>query len=90
MNTEIASWSRDCVSFQLSKPTRQPRASLKPIPTPQRRFSHLHVDIVDPPPVSEEGFMYLMTMIDRTRRWVEAVPLKGIAAASYMEAFLSK
>jgi hypothetical protein len=48
------------------------------------------VDIVDPPPVSEEGCMYLMTIIDRTRRWVEAVPLKGIAAASYMEAFLSK
>ncbi len=32
--------------------------------------------------------MYLMTLIDRTTRWVQSVPLKGIAAASYIEALM--
>jgi hypothetical protein len=39
--------------------------------------------------VSEDDhFTYLMMMVDRKTRWVEAVPLKGIAAASCMEAFM--
>jgi hypothetical protein len=40
--------------------------------------------------VSEDNhFTYLMMMVDRTTWWVEAVPLKGIAAASCIEAFMS-
>jgi transposase InsO family protein len=47
------------------------------------------MDLVGPLPVSEDGFMYLMTMVDRITCWGEAVPLKGIAAASCVEAFMS-
>jgi hypothetical protein len=47
------------------------------------------VDLVGPLSVSEDGFTYLMTVVDRTMRWVEAVPLKGIAAVSCVEAFMS-
>jgi transposase InsO family protein len=49
----------------------------------------MHVDLVGPLPVSGEGWIYLMTMVDRTTRWVEAVPLKGISAESCIEAFIS-
>jgi hypothetical protein len=43
-------------------------------PVPTRRFSHLHVDLVGPLPASK-GFTYLFTIIDRTSRWPEAIPI---------------
>jgi hypothetical protein len=77
MNSDIASWCKDCVACQRAKVTRQPQSSLQPIPIPQRRFSHVHVDLVGPLPVSGEGWTYHMTMVDRTTRWVEEVPSRG-------------
>jgi hypothetical protein len=50
------------------------------IAVPHRRFEHIHVDLVGPLPQSS-GFSYLFTMVDRTTRWPEAIPLSGIAAA---------
>ncbi len=89
MRTDIAAWCRDCVACQQSKVTKQPRTSVQPIHIPERRFSHVHVDLVGPLPASEEGYLYIFTIIDRTTRWLEAVPLKGISAASCIEAFMS-
>jgi transposase InsO family protein len=71
------------------KVTKQPRASVQPIPIKRRRFSHVHVDLVRPLPASEEGYLYIMTMVDRTTRWLEAVPLRSMSASSCVEAFLS-
>jgi transposase InsO family protein len=87
MQSYIATWCRSCVVCQRAKVTRQPRAPVQPIAIPKRRFSHVHVDLVGPLPVSAEGYMYLLTMIDRTTRWLEATPLKE--SASCVEAFLS-
>ncbi len=47
----------------------------------------MHVDLVGPLPVSAEGYVYLLTMIDRTTRWLEAIPVREISAASCVEAF---
>jgi hypothetical protein len=88
MQKDIAAWCRDCVSCQRAKVTKQPRAPVQPIPIPPRRFSHVHVDLVGPLPVSEDGFIYLMTMMDRITRWLEAVPLKEMSAAACVRAFM--
>ncbi len=73
----MASWSRDCVACQCAKVTKQPWSSIQPITISQGRFSHVHVDLVGPLPASEDGFLYLLTMVDRTTRWLEAVtPLR--------------
>jgi hypothetical protein len=53
-----------------------------------QRFSHVHVDIVGPLPVSSQGFKYLFTMLDRTTRWLEAVPLRSVEAATCAAAFV--
>jgi transposase InsO family protein len=89
MRANVAAWCRDCVACQRAKVTKQHKAPVEPIPIPQRRFSHVHIDIVGPLPASEDGFLYLLTMVDRTSRWLEAVPLKDISAASCVAAFLS-
>jgi hypothetical protein len=39
--------------------------------------------------VSQEGFAYLLTIVDRTTRWLEAIPLRATAAADVADAFVS-
>ncbi|TWW74045.1 Retrovirus-related Pol polyprotein from transposon 297 [Takifugu flavidus] len=47
---------------------------------PERRFDHVYVDLVGPfPPF--RGCTYLLTMVDRTTRWPEAVPLQSATSA---------
>ena len=41
---------------------------METIPIPGNRFSHVHVDLVGPLPVSAEGYRYLLTIVDRTTR----------------------
>jgi transposase InsO family protein len=58
------------------------------IPVPHRRFSHLHIDLVRPLPKSG-GYTLLFTIIDRTARWPEAVPVSATAAADCAAALFS-
>jgi hypothetical protein len=86
---DVAAWCRDCTTCQAAKVTRHHAAEIQPIPTPVQRFTHLHVDLVGPLPTSPEGFSYIFTIIDRTTRWLEAVPLRSTAAADVADALVS-
>ena len=46
---------------------------------PDKRFSQIHIDIVGPLHPST-GFTYLFTIVDRTTRWPETIPLSDITA----------
>jgi len=74
MAKDITVWARSCILCQKNKTNRHVQTPLAHIPVPTRRFSHLHVDLVGPLP-SHLGFTHLFTMIDRTSRWPEAVPM---------------
>ncbi len=50
MSSDIAAWCRDCQQCARGKASPQPAAPIQPIPVPERRFTHVHVDIVDPLP----------------------------------------
>ena len=78
MKRDIARWVADCQECGRTKVTRQPPAAVQPIPVPTRRFSHIHVDFVGPLTVSREGFRYLLTIKDRSSRWLEAIPLTSM------------
>ncbi len=58
------------------------------IPIPERRYSHIHVDLVGPLPPSQ-GCTCIFTMVDRTTRWREAVPLSTITAVACAGALCS-
>ena len=58
------------------------------IPVPGRRFSHFYLDLVGPLPLSQ-GYNYILTLIYRTLRWPEAIPLSSITAESCARAFIS-
>ena len=89
MSSDINSWCRDCTACHVAKVTKQPRAAIQPIPVPAVRFTHVHVDLVGPLPTSAAGYVYLFTMIDRSTRWLEAVPLRSMDTAACVDALIS-
>jgi hypothetical protein len=79
--SDIIAWTRTCLSCQQGKIHRHTRLPPQPIPIPQRRFSHLHIDLVGTLQYSN-GFNYIFTVIDRTSKWMEAIPLSETSAAA--------
>ena len=88
MSRDVGLWAKSCISCQKSKISTHVHSTVSPIPVPTQRFSYIHVDLVGPLP-SSHGFTYLITMIDRTTRWPEAIPLSSISAESCAHAFIS-
>jgi len=87
MASDLASWTRQCLHCQRGKVAKHHRPSPAPIPVPQRRFSHIHVDLVGPLPRSN-GYTHLFTVIDRSTRWPEAIPLSSTSASDCALALL--
>ena len=81
LSKDVGLWTRSCLRCQSSKIQSHLKSPVPSIEVPGRRFSHVHLDLVGPLPASQ-GFSYLLTMIDRTLRWLEAVPLSSITSES--------
>jgi transposase InsO family protein len=88
MGKDIAAAARACMGCQLGKVHRHVKLQPEHIPVPHRRFSHLHIDLVGPLPKSG-GYTHLFTIIDRTTRWPEAVPVSATSAADCAAALFS-
>ena len=86
--TDVGLWMRSCLICQQSKVQTHVCSPVPGIPVPGRRFSNVHLDLVGPLP-SSQGFCYILTMIDRTSGWPEAVPLSTIITESGARAFIS-
>jgi hypothetical protein len=82
MATDVAAWCKECQDCARGKTMMQFAAEVVPITVPSRRFSHLHVDLVGPLPTSKHGENYIFTVIDRSTRWAEAIPLPSTTADS--------
>ena len=82
--TDIKEWYRHCVACCRAKVTHVEHAGI-----PGVCFSHVHVDLVGLLPASRDGSTYLLTMIDRSTRWPEAVPLGRIDVDTLLEAFIT-
>jgi hypothetical protein len=86
MNSDVAVWVRDCQACCRGKVTAQPDAPVQPIAVPAKRF---HLDLVGPLPVAADGSTYLLTMVDRTTRWLEAAPLRTMEEAVCADTFIA-
>jgi len=90
MSKDVTKWVKDCQACSRAKVTSQPAAAVQLIPVHQQWFSHIQVDIVGPLPVSGEGFRYLFTIIDRSSRMLEAVPLANIETETCRDALINQ
>lgn len=90
MNKDVAEFIKECVACDRSKTHRHLQPPPGEIEVPKRRFSAVHIDVVGPlPPPAGGGPRHLLTIIDRTSRWLEAVPLLSTDSNSIINAFVS-
>jgi hypothetical protein len=74
LSTDVTAWAKACLGCQRAKVHCHVQVPPQHIPVPTHRFSHIHVDLVGSLPASK-SFTYLFTIIDRTSRWPEAIPI---------------
>ncbi len=89
MNSDVPRWIKDCQSCTRGKVTTQPVAAVQPIAVPPRKFSHIHVDLVGPLLVAADSTPHLLTIIDRTTRWLEAIPLRTMDVRTCADALVA-
>ena len=63
---------------------------MEAIPVPLHKFSHVHVDLVGHWPRSADGHSHLLTVVDRTTRWSEAIPLQSTTAQVVADSFVAR
>ena len=88
LNKDVSKWSRECIDCRTSRIHLHTRAPVASFAVPVKRFSHIHVDIVGPLPPSS-GYTHLLTIIDRSTRWPEAIPLTTTSTSECAKAIIS-
>ena len=83
MRADVSRWARECVDCQRAKIGRHITPDIGNFEVPDKRFTHIHVDLVNMP--ASNGFSYLLTVIDRFSRWPMAIPLADIATNTVID-----
>ncbi|XP_041484226.1 uncharacterized protein LOC121430866 [Lytechinus variegatus] len=90
LHKDVSEFCRSCHTCQMvgkPQPSLKP-APLIPIPALGEPFSRVLVDCVGPLPRTKSGCKYLLTIMDVSSRFPEAVPLRTITARTVLDALL--
>ena len=86
LREDCTRWARECQSCQAAKVHRHVVPPIGEFAVPERRFTHINVDLVGPLPASN-GYTWLLTIVDRFTRWPAAIPLRETRTADVLDAF---
>ncbi|XP_068213451.1 uncharacterized protein [Palaemon carinicauda] len=77
---DVVRHCKSCHQCQMiGKPNQKiTKAPLIPIPAVEEPFTQIVIDIVGPLPKTKTGFQYMLTIMDRTTRFPEVIPVRGI------------
>ena len=87
LKKNVEAFVRTCHPCQVAKQSPTVKAGVGSFPVPDQRFSAIHLDVVGPLPPSE-GHRFLLTVLCRTSRWLEAYPMKAATASECAKGFL--
>ena len=88
LKTQVNKWAKKCLVCEQSKLQRRIHAPQETFDVPEKRFSHIHVELFGPLPPSRV-FTYLFTIFYRYTRWPEAIPLKDPSSKECAHALIS-
>lgn len=87
LSKKVVEIIRHCAACQKGKIIRHNKPPHSPFQAPNARFATVHIDVTGPFE-AHDGYRYILTMIDRTTRWPEAMPMKDITTSSIARAFI--
>ena len=85
--SQVESFVRTCHPCQMGKQAPTVNPGVGCFPVPDQRFSTIHLDVVGPL-VESNGYKYLLSILDRTSRWIECYPMKIASASECCRAFM--
>ncbi len=86
MNSDVAAWVRDCQQCCRWKVTTQPASPVQPNKEVQ---PYICVDLLGPFPASKSRSTYILTLVNRTSRLLEAILLRSVEASACADAFIN-
>ncbi|GFO32953.1 gypsy retrotransposon integrase-like protein 1 [Plakobranchus ocellatus] len=88
--SDVKNYTTSCHLCQIKSRTGRDRpAPFQQVPIVGEPFERVVIDLVGPLPVSNDKYEYLLTLVDVSTRWAEAVPLRRITAKDVAEALFS-
>ncbi|GFO24773.1 Pol polyprotein [Plakobranchus ocellatus] len=88
--SDVKNYTTSCHLCQIKPRTGRDRpAPFQPVPIVGEPFERVMIDLVGPLLLSSDRYEYLLTLVDVSSRWAEAVPLHRITAKDVAEALFS-
>ena len=87
MRSDITAFVKSCHPCQIAKQSPTVNPGIGEFPVPDDRFSYIHIDVCGPLPESF-GHKFLLTIVDRSTKWLEAYPMKQATVSECCQAFL--